>query len=523
MSLPTRKRGRDLSLEELGSLVKEGLSRAVTRPSVYAYKPHDKQIIFHSNQHKGRLYIGGNRSGKTVGGIVEDIWWLLGQHPYRKVPEPPVRGRIVTVSYTEGVKQIIIPELARWLPPSALKNGSWEDSYNAHDRLLTLSNKSTCELMSYDQKLEKFAGTSRHFLHMDEEPPKAIFQESKMRLMDTGGSWWLTLTPVNGMTWIYDDLYVPGLAGVEERNDPEPTGRIGVIQVDVMENPYLSRAEIEESLSGLDKYEREMRKEGKFIQIGGLVFKSFNPEHHIIGPVLPPVGWTHYVSMDHGYNNPTCFLWHAVSPKGAIVTYDEIYDNERTIASFAEEVLERNTRPGRRPPDLYVADPATRQRMPNTGDSVQAEYAKRGIPMVLGNNDVHIGVEKMNRYFGSGMWVVTENCPNFIRELQRVKWKIYDTAKKRHDNNAREEIHKKDDHSTDSARYFVSLLPELSLPNAPDPMEQLTARVNRAIHEWAQPATTTGFRIDHNLRTPARPDGYGTEWHVIDETVGGLW
>jgi phage terminase large subunit-like protein len=198
------------SVEEIVGLVREGLQRTVSRPSIHGYKPHDKQIAFHSSGDKGRLYIGGNRSGKTVGGIVEDIYRMRGIHPYQEIPPAPTRGRIVTVSYTEGIEKIVIPELCRWIPPSDLINGSWEDSYSRSLRTLTLSNGSTAELMSYDQKLEKFAGTSRHWIHFDEEPPKDIFTECRMRLVDTAGCWYMTMTPVNGMTWVYDDVYIPG-------------------------------------------------------------------------------------------------------------------------------------------------------------------------------------------------------------------------------------------------------------------------------------------------------------------------
>src|SRR5688500_8402738 len=110
------------SLGELGSILKDNINRAVTRPTIHGYIPHEKQIEFHSSVDQGRLYIGGNRSGKTVGGTVEDIWWLKGVHPYLQTPSPPIQGRIVTVSYIEGIQKIIIPELAKWLPPSDLIN-----------------------------------------------------------------------------------------------------------------------------------------------------------------------------------------------------------------------------------------------------------------------------------------------------------------------------------------------------------------------------------------------------------------
>jgi len=497
------------SLADLGNLLSSGIRSS----SIYRYVPHDKQVIFHHANTKGRLYIGGNRSGKTVGGICEDIFRLRGNHPYQRVPNAPVRGRIVTVSYTEGIKLIILPELARWLPPSDLINGSWEDSYNKNDRLLTLSNGSTVELMSYDQKLEKFAGTSRHFVHFDEEPPKDIFDECKMRLMDTGGPWYITMTPVEGMTWVYDDLFLPGLV---------PGGTITVIIIDTAENPHISKEDMEETLAGLDANERKARKEGKFVQLGGLAFVKFNPDVHVLKDSFGDrelekiLGWTHYVSMDHGLHSHTAFLWHAVSPEGSVITYDELYDNERIVDSYAAEIHERNKFPGRRVPDMWVGDPAIEQRNAQTGDSIRTAYLKAGIPLLLGNNDQKIGVEKMNRYLEQGRWVIDPKCWNLVRQLQRVRWKIYDTPKKRRDNNPREELHKKDDHATDAARYFFSFMPDLHVPALPVGQNNGMS-LQTLIGAKTVPVGRVGYYDDNLVRE--KP----TEWNIIDEHLGGVW
>jgi phage terminase large subunit-like protein len=171
-----------------------------------------------------------------------------------------------------------LPNLRQWLPPSALINGSWEDSYNAAKHLLTLDNDSELEIMSYEQDLDKFAGVPRHFIHFDEEPPKNIFGECKARLVDYRGSYWLTMTPVDGMTWTYDEIFEPGMNG-----DP----LIDVIVVDMTDNPHINQEEIADFLSGLDKEERIIRGKGEYIAIGGLVFKFFNSEVHVIDPVVP--------------------------------------------------------------------------------------------------------------------------------------------------------------------------------------------------------------------------------------------
>lgn len=501
----------DLDLADIQGLFRQHLTSAVSKPTIFNYVPHQKQIQFHSSIKNGRLYIGGNRSGKTVGGIAEDVFRARGVHPYQRIPPAPTRGRIVTVSFKEGIQEIILPELSKWVPPSDLINGSWEDSYAKADRKLSLANGSFIELMSYDQALEKFAGTSRHFVHFDEEPPEDIFNECKMRLLDTGGPWFMTMTPVEGMTWVYDKLYEPGISG-----DP----MIDVIVIDTSENPYVTEEQIEIALSGLSEQEKDARKRGKFVQLGGLAFPHFQP-HHVIDPYLPDTRLTTYQSMDHGLNAPTAWLWHAILPNGTLITFDELYDTNRLVAEYAEEIHKRNKMQNRRYPDLYVGDPAIRQRNAQTGDSIQTAYARLGIPIVLGNNEVRVSVDKMNTYLMNRKWFITSNCHNLIREMQKCRWKIYENAKKRRDNNPREELHPRFDHSPDSVRYLMGLLPDLEIKGS-DPKARRVEEVNQAVQQMVGAGTLTVSEYRYDRRPPTKwSSDANTQW--LDEHMGGEW
>lgn len=431
-----------------------GLNDSARKPNNLIYRPHAKQLLFHQSQKKGRQYIGGNRSGKTTGGINEDIWWLRGQHPYRRVPEPPVIGRITTVDFKNGAEKIIIPNLAQWVPPSLLINGSWSDSYNGSTHTLHLSNNSELEIMSYDQELEKFAGVPRHFIHFDEEPPKDIFGECKARLVDYNGSWWMTMTPVEGMTWTFDEIYDPSVNGENPLID--------VIQVAIQENTYLDTEAIIDVLSGFDAEGVEIRGTGKYVAIGGLVFKHFNADTHVIPPGIPPKTWTHYMSLDAGYNNPTAIHWHAVSPSGEVVTYAEWYRSEFTVQQHAEQIKYIENARKLPQPFLRIADPAIKQRSAVTGLSIQIEYAQHGINLALGaKRDVNAGLDKMNNYLRLGKWFITEDCPNLLREMRTYKRAQYATSKLREKNNKKEEPQKKNDHAIDGTRYFYSYMPEL--------------------------------------------------------------
>lgn len=490
------KKEPEFSLDKMLGEMAAGLSQAAKKPNNLMYKPHRKQMLFHTSEKGGRQYIGGNRSGKTTGGINEDIWWLTQRHPFIKTPEPPIIGRITTVDFKNGVNKIILPNLKQWLAPSDLVNGSWEDSWNGQSHTLTLSNDSELEIMSYEQDLDKFAGVPRHFIHFDEEPPKDIFQECKARLVDYDGRWWMTMTPVEGMTWTFEEIYDPAVAG----NNP----LIDIIEVHIRDNPHLSEKAITDMLEGFDEEQQNIRGTGKYIAISGLVFKWYDPEKHVVSArKIPDASWTHYISLDAGYNNPTAVLWHAVSSNGIVVTYDEIYVRENTVEQISERIHEKEKYYRERygiVPFLRIADPAIRQRNQVTGLSIQIEYSNHGVNFALGaTKDVNAGLDKMNNYLRLQKWFISENCPNLQREMRMYKRAQYSTAKLREKNNKQEAPQKKDDHACDSARYFFSFLPSLDMEKeAKKPLMD-----KRQVASMMTPGTTFNpaqpVRIDTNL------------------------
>lgn len=467
-----RKAQKIKNEKEVISSLADRFRLAARRPSMYGYVPHQKQEIFHKSKKQGRLYIGGNRAGKTTGGSIEAIWWLTGTHPYQKTPPVPVQGRCVSVDFSQGVEKIVKPEVARWLPPSELKDGSWESSYNRETRTLTLENGSTLEFMSYDQHLEKFAGTSRTFCYFDEEPPQPIFVECKARLVDQAGHWWIAMTPVNGMTWTHDELYLPGKEG---------DALIEVVEVDITDNPHLNIGEIEQFLSGLSEDERKARKEGRYVASGGLIYSDFSSKN-IIDPVVPPKEWLHAVGMDFGLNNPTAGMWGAVNKEGTLIIYDEHYESGKVVGWHSKKIHEIN-KSHDRIPDYYVGDPSCRARDPITGTSIQLEYIENGIPIILGVNDVRAGIIRTaglirgtavdtgeEKKFIPKLYI-TRNCVNLLYEIKRYRWSVWAEKKARFDKNKKDEPHKKDDHALDAMRYLIMSRPQLDdgsyIPESP--------------------------------------------------------
>jgi hypothetical protein len=173
------------------------------------------------------------------------------------------------------------------------------------------------------------------------------------------------------------------------------------------------------------------------------------------------------MSIDHGWNNPTAILWHAVAPNGEIVTFAEHYAANMTVAEHAAVIHERERAWGKEA-DVRTGDPALKQTSGITGTSVLQAYAEQGIYIAVEGvpRAVMIGIEKMQEYMrirpnGTPTWRVTRNCVNLIRELKKLRWQTYSSDKQAYSMNKQEEIHKKDDHAADSMRYFMTLMPDL--------------------------------------------------------------
>lgn len=533
------------------------LKDASRAPNIKKYQPHAKQAIFHASLKKKKLYIGGNRSGKTTGGVTEAIWRATCRHPYRSDLNAigPNRGRVIGVDFVNGVEKIIFPQYKQWLYPSALRGGAWETAYDSFGRTLNFSNGSFIEFMSYDQPLVKFAGTSRHWVHFDEEPPQPIYVENLARLIDTDGEFWITMTPVEGMTWVYDDLY--------EKNVNNDDGNVLVVEINTLENPYLSATAIESFLGSVDEDEVTSRIKGAFVQQGGRVFKNFDPvlggvhvlEDTIDDPKNYFRNWLWICSLDHGLNNPTAVLWTALDQNGFGITFDEHYRREWTVDQHAKFLQQKFKEHGRMP-DILVADPSIAARNGITGTSIQQEYANYGIYWTLGNNDVRSGIIRLKKYFNEHKYIgarnhpafasdsgkdeypmlrITPNCGNLIHELKRYRWKTYTNKKLQFENNPYDEPHKKDDHATDSLRYAIMTQPDLFADKETDSM-QMADNIMQAFDELGL-NDDTGFVMgrDHDIADPydllGNPRGWqhgdpipvrNGQWEY-DEHMGGLY
>lgn len=452
----------DLNTLQIQDLFASALNKAAQNPGIDAYQPHASQEKFHRSTAKEKLYIGGNRSGKTLGSVCEAVFRSTGKHPFRTDLPIPSRGRVVAVDIEDGIKKIVLPEFMRWTPPSFLKNGSFEDSYDKQSRTLTLTNGSFIEFMSYEQEVEKFAGTSRHWIYFDEEPPEDIFNECLMRLVDTDGDYWIAMTPLIEMSWTVDRIYEPWLKGDDS---------IFVLTVNTEENPHIKMEALDRITRGLSDSEKSARREGAFLTRTGLIYAphfkmvSYKEGGNLVPDIVPNLAaYTKHMGffacMDHGWANPSVFIFCAYNDEGTVIAFDEIYEQKMLVRELAQVYLERREALGITT-TYCVGDPSIQNKNAVTGTSVQSEYQEHGVGIGLGNNNVGAGIVRMQNMIASRRLFISERCEHTLKELREYRWDKFASSKMNQRRNLKDTPLKKNDHCMDALRYGIMSRPAL--------------------------------------------------------------
>ncbi len=412
---------------------------------------HKKQMEFHKCQKRNRWVFGGNRTGKTECGAVEAVWYARGIHPYRS-NRANVSGWVVSVSY-EVQREVAQAKLLSYLSPDwivdiVMQSGRKDCPENGIIDTLIIKNvfggTSKISFKSSDQGREKFQGASLDFVWFDEEPPQDIYEECLMRVFDRRGDIWGTMTPLKGLSWVYDEIYVNG------NNSDE----VWYVQMEWRDNPYLDPQEVERLIDNTSDDLQESRRFGRFKAEGGMVYPEFDEKVHVIEPFPVPFDWQNNISIDPGLNNPLSCHFYAVDSEGTIYVIAEHYEKGKDIdyhtekiESLAQQLNWHRDAKGRL---CALIDSAANQRTLAGSKSVAELFIERGI-LVNTNvkKDLFAGISRIKSLLCSKppKIFIFKNCVNLIRELKGYWWDEGDRPKKR------------DDHSLDELRYFVMSMP----------------------------------------------------------------
>lgn len=170
--------------------------------------------------HRERLFMAGNRVGKTISGSYEAMLHSTGRYPDwwpgRKFTEA---GQWLAAGTTlETTRDIVQAELlghgddygTGMIPACDIDDIKRRPNTNGAVDFVMVKRQggglTRLAFKSYDQGRKAFEGTAKQGVWLDEEPPQAVYTECVTRTATTDGIVMVTFTPLNGATDVVMDF-----------------------------------------------------------------------------------------------------------------------------------------------------------------------------------------------------------------------------------------------------------------------------------------------------------------------------
>ena len=204
---------------------------------------------------------------------------------------------------------------------------------------------------------------------------------------------------------------------------------------------------------------RRAHLDGDWDVHAGQFFREFSREKHVVQPFEIPKQWRRFRSMDWGYNDPCCVLWHAVDGEGRIYTYRELYVRQTLAADVARLVLKLSE--GERiaytvaSPDLWQSRGATLTSKGGfEGETLAELFISAGMNISPADNTRVAGWQRVRDCLapaadGQPMWRCFPQCENLIRTLPILQYDQHD----------REDAAQGEDHAPEALRYGLMSRP----------------------------------------------------------------
>ncbi|MCQ2382274.1 MAG: terminase family protein [Clostridia bacterium] len=407
-------------------------------------KIHQKQLTFHQSLAKSRFVFGGNRTGKSVCGAMETIWYATGLHPFIKI-DHAMDGWVVSLT-RQVQRDVAQAKILQYLPPewivkTVMVSGSaFAPAHGVIDFILVRNVFGTVSKIGFrncEQGRERFQGVSLDYVWFDEEPPEEVYDECLLRLLDRGGVHWVTMTPLKGRSWVYERIYL--------RQEQQP--ELACFWMSWDDNPYLSHEEKQYLIANLPPDVLESRQHGHFVAAEGLVFPNFTVDN-ILEPIVFKNADAYYIAIDPGYRNPTGVVWAVVVGENLYVVSD--YEVAGlTIADHSQAILQRTADLGWNLKQVrLLIDSAANQRTSACEVSTTMQYRNHGLLVDSNvNKNLAQGLLEMKACFGNAdgrrSLFVFKNCVHLIGELRGYYW------------GDGEQPQKVNDHTIDALRYIV--------------------------------------------------------------------
>jgi phage terminase large subunit len=238
----------------------------------------------------------------------------------------------------------------------------------------------------------------------------------------------ITTTPYN-MGWLYRDFYKLWQAG---------DSSFLVVNWSSQENPFFPKEEFERVRKTMDPVDFEMRYMGQFRKRHGLVYPDFNDR--MLFEKAPDRPFNKVLAgIDWGYTNPAGLVVVGQDYDNHYWVLDEYYAKQKTtseIINSAKQFLAKYK------VNVFYADSAEPDRI---------EEAKRANLYVReANKDIKLGVDRVRQIIREGRLHVSNQCRNFIDEIESYHYPEEEEA------GFVKDLPKKEyDHLMDALRYAI--------------------------------------------------------------------
>ena len=400
------------------------------------YKKH-MEFIELGTKKRERLFMAGNRVGKTILGCFELTAHVTGHYPdwwCGKRFNKPITvwiGGDTTMTVRDIIQSKLLGNVGEFgtgmIPAEYIIDTKPKRNVpDAVETILVRHNSggvSRIVLKTYEQGRETWQGTEIDIIWLDEEPPLDVYSEALIRTMTTGGIVMLTFTPLRGMS----DVVMAFL-------NADETSSKATVMATWDDVPHLSDEMKRELLMSIPLNERDARSKGVPVIGSGRIWPC--GEEVFVEDFQIPKYWARAYALDVGWNKTAC-LWGAWDRDNDIVyIYSEHYGSHSEPVVHAEAIKKRG--------DWIkgVIDPASRGRSQVDGKALFDMYSSLGLKIVPANNAVEAGIYDVWQRIATGRLKIFKTCGNLKREVD-----LY-----HRDDQGK--IVKKQDHLCDCLRYL---------------------------------------------------------------------
>lgn len=408
--------------------------------------PNEKQLRFFLARTRHIAYGGARGGGKS---------WAM-------------RRKLVMLALRyKGLNELImrrtLPELRENHVIPLLRELSGFAEYKSSERVFLFPNGSRIKLGYCDSATDIYQYQGQEYdcigleeaTHFTEEQMQFITTCNRTSRADFTPRMYYTCNPGNvGHAWV-KRLFIDR----DYRAGEVPTDYT-FIPARVFDNEVLMKnnPEYVKTLEALPEDMKRAHLYGDWDVFAGQYFREFSRDLHVVEPYGIDPRYRRFRSMDWGFNDPCCVLWHAVDENGRVITYRELYVRKMRAEQVAREIVRlsegENIAYTAASPDMWQ-----KRGLVNSveggfeGECLAEVFAREGVYLTPADNNRVAGWQTVRRYLagdGKGaMWQCFSTCRNLIQTLPAL---CYDTKNV-------EDAKDGNDHAPEALRYGLHSRP----------------------------------------------------------------